>query len=616
MGIPRLTAHLEPYFETTVIGCQGNCRNPSSNSDQKIVIDGPGLAYYIYHTLVARSGAVSAIDALPSYQALGELAIDFINGLRSRGVEIECVYFDGYLPEAKRSTRLARLESYRKQLSAYHSRNLTGTRVRKSLPDLTRTSNSFASFLGRSSSRAFSGGLPAASFLVPAVIESLRGSRYSNLIKLVPGEADVFCAHYARLQGCIVLTSDSDLLVYDLGDAGSVTFFDSLQFGECPACHEQAVIAKLCRPKNVCSRLGIKCLLDLGYEIKSDYTISLSEAVGRAKRASSRHDRDFLEFAKEYRSSKEAQSASSLYHVSGKSWDTAAQLDPRLSELVIQALQGTHDAGLHIYMPFLIEDPTRASAWEVAENVRILAYRLNLDRAGEVPDCIMVVEHYRRASSIRPVEICIHISNGNFEDAAKTKELLTGIQHRYSQNSRSVLWRLCGMLLVLQWYTDSGRTLPTNEAILRTLRNSVQNNEWQSWPDIHFAAQLEAALYSLRMLNQTLMFLRPQAPVLADFSETLLGLPALAQLMPGRCALENETINLDILKACLDPDSEEKHIALGTRPERSIEDTKPETISKAKHARKKRKKAQKKVASSTIPQGVDTNNFYSILPPS
>ena len=73
--------------------------------------------------------------------------------------------------------------------------------------------------------------LPKPPFLVPAVIEALRNSQdWAPLIQVVPGEADTYCAQDVRQNGGIVLTSDSDLLVQDLGADGRVSFFWDVEY--------------------------------------------------------------------------------------------------------------------------------------------------------------------------------------------------------------------------------------------------------------------------------------------------------------------------------------------------------------------------------------------------
>jgi hypothetical protein len=75
MGIPHLITFLQPYAEAESLA--GNC----------VVVDGPGLAYYIYHMcLSARPAAWNPFEAAPSYEELGEACIAWLDGLREGNV--------------------------------------------------------------------------------------------------------------------------------------------------------------------------------------------------------------------------------------------------------------------------------------------------------------------------------------------------------------------------------------------------------------------------------------------------------------------------------------------------------------------------------------------------
>lgn len=67
---------------------------------------------------------------------------------------------------------------------------------------------------------------------MPATIETIRVSKFGAVLSLVPGEADEWCARDCRAEGGFALTSDSDLLLYDLGLHGSVVFFSDCEIGK------------------------------------------------------------------------------------------------------------------------------------------------------------------------------------------------------------------------------------------------------------------------------------------------------------------------------------------------------------------------------------------------
>lgn len=77
MGIPRLITYLEPYA------------TPAELSGGKVIVDGPGLAYHIYHQLLAsKPRADNAIYAAPTYAELGQSAVCFLDELQKRNVVV------------------------------------------------------------------------------------------------------------------------------------------------------------------------------------------------------------------------------------------------------------------------------------------------------------------------------------------------------------------------------------------------------------------------------------------------------------------------------------------------------------------------------------------------
>lgn len=72
MGIPRLRQLLEPYTKRIEL------------EDQRVVIDGPGLAYHIFSLCQARAPSGSLFDQ-PSYTLLGETAVTWLDDLTGSG---------------------------------------------------------------------------------------------------------------------------------------------------------------------------------------------------------------------------------------------------------------------------------------------------------------------------------------------------------------------------------------------------------------------------------------------------------------------------------------------------------------------------------------------------
>lgn len=85
MGIPHLLRHLAPYAETIVLGCKAKSCEEHPTAE-KIVIDGPSLAYYIYYRILAhRPADLCPVDAIPSYDELGKAVLTFLEELQCCG---------------------------------------------------------------------------------------------------------------------------------------------------------------------------------------------------------------------------------------------------------------------------------------------------------------------------------------------------------------------------------------------------------------------------------------------------------------------------------------------------------------------------------------------------
>lgn len=214
MGIPHLTLHLRPYADYT-----------KNLSNQDVVIDGPALAYHIYLLcLTLRPGAKNAFEAAPTYAELGEAVTLWLGFLQPLHLTVKKIFFDGFLPTSKKEVRLQRLETYTKQLRTYSAAS------NLALPSGKKVVASGRPLLDGAPLAKNAQKIPAAAFQVSAILDALVASeKYRHMVQVVPDEADAFCASYVRAYGGVILTGDSDLLIYDLGPSGSVIFFRDLE---------------------------------------------------------------------------------------------------------------------------------------------------------------------------------------------------------------------------------------------------------------------------------------------------------------------------------------------------------------------------------------------------
>lgn len=383
-------------------------------------------------------------------------------------------------------------------------------------------------------------GLPAAPFLVPAALERLASSRFADVVEVIAGEADSFCAATARMSGGFVVTGDSDLLVYDLGPDGGVVFLEQLELRPCDKSPgEYCLAANLAVPHEICQRLDIESVQRLAFELKEDRSITLQEAVQRSKKDIGLTGKQICYhlFQKEYatelvRSNHDEKTCSGI--------GAPQILDPRLSELALQCDDAQQNT-VYMYLPFLIEDPSRASAWGVSSGLRSLAYTL-LASIDPQRTTLSILEYSRRDVRIVATGVCIL---GNSELIFSTKTMnrkLVAIHDRFATLSPAETWRIFGMIEVFSWYMDNGRALPSRPAFLKLFRSSEGISI--SWQDVQLSAMIQAALYSIRLLKQVEDRVNSSStsrlsPDLLALHLHLEKLPSLQELIPSRHDIEN-----------------------------------------------------------------------------
>lgn len=437
------------------------------------------------------------------------------------------IYFDSYLPSTKRPERLQRVVQSSQQLIKYRSAWLAG--VPKG--DHHRASEARVDLFPNSWPGEKKAKPPPPPFLVPAVIDALKASpNYRHLVKLVPGEADGFCARHIQLSAGLVLTSDSDLLIYDLGQDGGVVFFSDIDVD----IERQKLISPQYRPTNLCRRLFLKPdtgLTYLAFEISKDPYLTFEQAIERSKRGeavSVSHD-DYTEFMRQYLFPEVAQDLET---------DLALTLDPRVSEITLRSLRapGTAtparddysdtDSVLEMYLPFLLDCPSRTSAWEASKPVRQLAYAtLQIIRGGVIP---MVSEMRRLQSMSSGVRVDIPSPPDIDETAVSLIALLSRIEASVSKPE--VIWAVLSIYYDIVMTVDRARGYPLSLELL--MQDARRRLDICSWDFIHVLAQAQATYYSLRMLRQILQFtsrhtgtLPPTLSELANFLSRVPPLP-------------------------------------------------------------------------------------------
>lgn len=333
------------------------------------------------------------------------------------------------------------------------------------------------------------------SFFVPAVIDALRSDcRYRKLVSLVPGEADAACARHVAKHGGLVLTSDSDLLVYDL-EAGKVAFFRDLHRGT-----GSSIMCFSFSPGLISQRLGLipsTGILRVAYELQRAPHATLAQ-ISRFCEQPLAKDSGYLELYEQYQTNED-----NYCPLHPDLVPELSALDPRLSELVVQLYNPRyyHDVA-RIFLPVLIENLDRGSAWQQSTPIRRLAYTLLA--MDSVRPTVSMLE-YRRVQTVT--------QKGRLVETAPTAEAwqyiievlgvmermkgLTCLRGRY-------YWPLVSLALEMGECQRQGKQSHAWHMFQQRYKRSVAYSSKLTWDVAHLFAQIQAGLYSLRMLRQVL----------------------------------------------------------------------------------------------------------------
>ena len=459
------------------------------------------------------------------------------------------------------------MEASLNQLSTFHAVFLDGFHVSKSAshaspitaPQLFDPLNSIPASLR---------GIPVPAFLVPAVIDALQNSDYASVTAVVPDEADPFCAGTACKNGGIILTSDSDLLVYDLGMHGAVAFFSQLELRKDEESSKKCEVfrASVSQPLEIAQRLGLENLKRFSFELLRDSSISLTEIVRRAKQKvpeplpyDASKQKTFHEYCKDYDVKTFDFKTDGIKELLLTCETKKPQLlDPRISELILSS-----SSLPSFYLPLLVEEPSRASAWNVSQDLRQFAYScLNYNISDSTPESI--VEYGRRGQRIGP-EVIQTLSKKNV--VSYSKKLAAGLEtfmSLFCEFPNTIIWKTFALSEILHRCAENQKKPPSRSALASQFTG--QANRKITWLHIHLSAQVEAVLYSLRMLKQILHHSRTlPIPQLSEplakhpssndgflsLSAILDTLPPLSQLLPSRLELATQpplsTANVDRL---------------------------------------------------------------------
>ena len=355
--------------------------------------------------------------------------------------------------------------------------------------------------------------IPALPFLVPAVIEKLQATpKYASITIVQPGEADLYCARHVKEHGGIVLTGDSDLLVHDLGTAGSVAFLKDLNVVE--NLNRKSLRCQVYEISTIVERLALKPIhgiRPLAFEMVMDAHASFLNLVQRAKgcKAMTEYPGIYAEFAAEYLAlSKDLHVEYSAESRPNSIQSKLRSLDPRISEFVLQfplpaaaarlPFERQRDREVQIFLPFLIDCPSKTSAWEASTATRQLAYGLLNLITPPQHQVSSIIEHRRQQSKeSRGREWALP----NEDQIAEAAQDLVSLHDRIIGLSitNTEAWRFMAYYQDLELAESTGK-----ESLGMKVTAEGNHNKRLSWDAVHFSAQLQGSYYSFRMLKQVL----------------------------------------------------------------------------------------------------------------
>lgn len=402
--------------------------------------------------------------------------------------------------------------------------------------------------------------LPVVSFLVPAVLDSLSGSKYAAVTRVVFGEADAYCAEEARRNGGLILTNDSDLFVHDLGSDGAFAFLSRAALSPMEgggvdegskAC--STLELSIFRPNEIAKRLGLISLRRLAFLYQESGGITLSEAIAQVKNLSDDGKSPlYLEFLEEFTAEPCIPELQAFQDFSRdrlrSSGGLVSFLDPRISEFVLQLVSKQEETA-NISLPILNDDTTRSSAWLVSASERSFAYSAAIcfyQDTLKVPN-IVAMEYTRKGPRIVKQQVVFLNNPQLLNYGTLLLAQFRQLTNTFSEFPGRLLWRIYALAQTYRWYLNTGKLPPSRHAMTRVM-TAVATEKWQ-WEDYHLSAQIQAVLYSLRIIQQILAYTLSNeisSDILFRLAVKLRDLPQLAQLIPSRSELAAQTEDLDI----------------------------------------------------------------------
>lgn len=512
-------------------------------------------------------------------------------------VSREAIYFDGFLPPEKLPVRMSRHRKTTAQQAVLYANNPQGCWkdyvLQSRLPDDIDLFK-----IGRAEVMAST--TPA--FIVPAIMDAVRScQRHGDTVKLVPGEADMYCAKHATDTGAIIFSSDSDLLAHDLQSGAVALFHDIAKHNDG---HIQAAVFT---PTAICERLGLEIPMAptrLAYERLRNKNSNTDALIRRCKSPAA--DRpDYARFKEQY-----------IYNntmdtllVDVEKQTKFRHMDPRVSELILQLAipDEARTSEPTIFLPVLMENTDRGTAWEPSTQIRQLAYSIfSKSKKGRS----LFVSEYRRVQS--PVQKGRQVDLLDGEAISLTVANILNVSAKlqgFAETDTELFWLSLCLVLDIQTCTRQGKYSHALHVLSIQREKPARLAARVSWDLVHLTAQLHAGLYSFRILHQMVHSCKASVKSQIDaefgsFEKLLRGVPALTSYPDAGSTIEflNKAIDKRIFKHLL-------KMGLVRAHEASTAHTKRSGATNDKNMSRKKKKADAQPQT----KAKSTNPFDALL---
>lgn len=358
--------------------------------------------------------------------------------------------------------------------------------------------------------------------MVPSVIETLLQSPWSERVHVVPEEADVACARSARLTGATILSDDSDLSAYNL-NRGSVAVLQTLEKTQQRQSGgaSELTVSCIC-PEIVAQSLRIPSVQRLAFQRSLDSRGTTPVIAERARTSVIKTKQN------------EFKTFKTTYHISECWWPDADLnlLDPRIAEHVVHINEHEPSSTPRLYLPLLHEDPDRDYSWSYGQGLRQLAYSLYASLADPAPLKGTVIEYARKGARVGTTDVT-HLDSNELDAAvcAALEDL------RHVGAWLPIQWWAYALRRVVKQKLDAGKSISLGD-VQALLLGQADNPLECSWSTLHLHANIQAVLYSTRILRQLLQYAQKgertselgQLLTVDELEMALADLPSIAEL--------------------------------------------------------------------------------------